>query len=239
MNNQLEQISSELIKLDISHTLQKANNLANNQEPVITPQADLKKGHRHDYVRGQTATEEQGSLSRSQTDKLCHSEADDTVLPLNRAEKSTRGLSGHLQSQPKGIQQCIAAQRVPDPCRSVDKLHEFLPDCERIPGPSQHLQVTQWMASIDGQEKHDAPNSRMEEKQPSTTQASAKNSPSSQQQQFQSEKTATSSEQGQRQRNSYKPSQPGLQNPKPSAGCHGKCISDGQNNDGITKKGGS
>ncbi|MBW0502999.1 hypothetical protein O181_042714 [Austropuccinia psidii MF-1] len=32
---------------------------------------------------------------------------------------------------------------------------------------------------------------------------------------------------------------PGLQNPKDSAGCHGKCISDGQNNDEITEKGGS
>ncbi|MBW0583806.1 hypothetical protein O181_123521 [Austropuccinia psidii MF-1] len=38
------------------------------------------------------------------------------------------------------------------------------------------------MASIDGKEEHDAPNSRMEEKQPSTTQKSAKNSPSGQQQ---------------------------------------------------------
>ncbi|MBW0510315.1 hypothetical protein O181_050030 [Austropuccinia psidii MF-1] len=32
---------------------------------------------------------------------------------------------------------------------------------------------------------------------------------------------------------------PELQNPKYSAGCHGRCISDGQNNDGITEKGGS
>ncbi|MBW0579717.1 hypothetical protein O181_119432 [Austropuccinia psidii MF-1] len=46
------------------------------------------------------------------------------------------------------------------------KLHEFLPDCGKIPGPSQHLQVTQWMASIDGKEEHDALNSRMEEKNP-------------------------------------------------------------------------
>ncbi|MBW0578297.1 hypothetical protein O181_118012 [Austropuccinia psidii MF-1] len=61
-----------------------------------------------------------------------------------------------------------------------------------IPGPSQQLQVTQWMASIDGKEEHHAFNSIMEEKQPSTTQASAKNSPSSQKQQFQHEKAATS-----------------------------------------------
>ncbi|MBW0567218.1 hypothetical protein O181_106933 [Austropuccinia psidii MF-1] len=146
-----------------------------------------------------------------------------------RADTATRSLSGYIQSHPEGLQKCIAAQRVPDPFRSVEKLHEFLPDCEKIPGPSQHLQVTQWMVSIDGKEKHDAFNSRMEEKQPSTTQASAKNSPSSQQQQFQHEKSATSSEQGKRQGN-------GL---KFSAGCHGKCISDGQSNDGNTEKGGS
>ncbi|MBW0513814.1 hypothetical protein O181_053529 [Austropuccinia psidii MF-1] len=34
-----------------------------------------------------------------------------------------------------------------------EKLHEFLPDCEKVFGPSQHLQVTQWMTSIDGKEK--------------------------------------------------------------------------------------
>ncbi|MBW0492583.1 hypothetical protein O181_032298 [Austropuccinia psidii MF-1] len=95
------------------------------------------------------------------------------------------------------------------------------------------------MESIDGKEKHYAFNSRIEEKQPSTTQASSKNRPSSQQQKFQCQKAATSSEQGQRQSNSHKTLQPGLQNPKDSAGCHGKCISDGQNNDGIAEKGGS
>ncbi|MBW0565927.1 hypothetical protein O181_105642 [Austropuccinia psidii MF-1] len=91
------------------------------------------------------------------------------------------------------------------------KLHEFLPDCEKIPGPSQHLQVTQWMASIDGREEPYAFNSRIEEKQPFTTQASAKNSPSSQQQQYQREKAATSSKQGQRRGTSHKTLHPGLQ----------------------------
>ncbi|MBW0523944.1 hypothetical protein O181_063659 [Austropuccinia psidii MF-1] len=95
------------------------------------------------------------------------------------------------------------------------------------------------MASIDGKEEHDSFNRRMEEKQPSTTQASAKNSPSSQQQQLQREKAATNSEQGQRKGTSHKALQEGLHNPKDSAGCHGKHISDGQNNDGITEKGGS
>ncbi|MBW0527658.1 hypothetical protein O181_067373 [Austropuccinia psidii MF-1] len=92
------------------------------------PSRSSQKGHRRDYGRGQLVTEGQG------------------------AETATRRLSGHIQSQKEGLQQCIAAQRVPDPCRSVKKLHEFLPDCEKIPGPSQHLQDTQWMASLDGKE---------------------------------------------------------------------------------------
>ncbi|MBW0525671.1 hypothetical protein O181_065386 [Austropuccinia psidii MF-1] len=94
------------------------------------------------------------------------------------------------------------------------------------------------MASIDGEEKHYSFHRRMEEKQPSSTQASAKDSPSSQQQKFQHEKAATSSEKGQRKRTSHKALQPGLQNPTNSAGCHVKCISDGRNNYGIAEKGG-
>ncbi|MBW0580106.1 hypothetical protein O181_119821, partial [Austropuccinia psidii MF-1] len=95
------------------------------------------------------------------------------------------------------------------------------------------------MAFIDGKEKHDALDTRMEEKQPSTTQTSVKNSPSGQQQQFQREKAATSSKQGQREGTSPKALQPRIQDSKDSAGCHGKCISDGQNHDGITEEGGS
>ncbi|MBW0588704.1 hypothetical protein O181_128419 [Austropuccinia psidii MF-1] len=197
------------------------------------------KGHRPDYGRNKSVTEGQGSVYDSQSNKLLHSEADNAFLPSNRADTATRSLSGYIKNQPEGLQQCIAAQRVPDPCRYVEKLHEFSSDGEKIAGPSQHLKVTQWMASIDGKEKHDALNSRIEEKQPSTTQASAKHSPSSQQQQFQCEKAATSSEEGQRQGTSHRTLQPGLQNPKYSAGCHGKCISDFQNNDGIPEKGGS
>ncbi|MBW0529017.1 hypothetical protein O181_068732 [Austropuccinia psidii MF-1] len=144
------------------------------------PSSRSQKGHRHDYGRSQSVTEGKGSVDDFQFYKLCHSEAVNTVFPSNRADTATRSLSGHKQRHPESLQQCIAAQRVPDPCRSVEKLHEFLPDCEKIPGPSKHVQVTQWMASIDGKEKHDAFNNRMKEKQPSTTQASAKNSPSSQ-----------------------------------------------------------
>ncbi|MBW0502793.1 hypothetical protein O181_042508 [Austropuccinia psidii MF-1] len=116
----------------------------------------FQEGYRRVYGRSQLVTEGQGSVNGSQAEKLCHSEAANTVLPSNRAETTTRSLSGQIQSLSEAVQQCIAAQRVPDPCRSVKKLHELLPDCEKIPGPSQHLQVTQWMASIYGKEKHDA-----------------------------------------------------------------------------------
>ncbi|MBW0533489.1 hypothetical protein O181_073204 [Austropuccinia psidii MF-1] len=163
------------------------------------------KGYRHDYGRSQSVTEGQGSVYDLQNNRLCPSEADKTVLPLKRADTTTRSLRGHLQIQPEVLHQCIAAQRVLDPCRSAEKLHEFLPHCEKIPGPSQNLQVTQWMASIDGKEEHDALNSRMEEKQPSTTQTSPKDSPSCQQQQFQREKAATSLEQGKSKGTSHKP----------------------------------
>ncbi|MBW0525640.1 hypothetical protein O181_065355 [Austropuccinia psidii MF-1] len=94
------------------------------------------------------------------------------------------------------------------------------------------------MESIDGNEKNDAFNSRMEEQQPSTTQESVKNSPNSQQHKFQCERAATISEQSQWQSTSHKPKQPGLQNPKDSAGCHGQRVSDGQKYDRITEKGG-
>ncbi|MBW0588062.1 hypothetical protein O181_127777 [Austropuccinia psidii MF-1] len=199
-NNQPEPLPSELINLDISNTLQKAKHLANNMPSTrsgasYNPSSSSQKGHRCDYGRSQSVAEGKG------------------------ADTATKSLSGHLKSQPEGLQQCIAAQRVPDPCRSVEKVHEFLPDCEKIPGPYQHLKVTQWMASIDGKEEHDTLNSRMEEKQPTTTQTSAKNSPSGQQQQFQCKKAATSSEQEERKGTSHKTLQPGLQDSKDSTSC--------------------
>ncbi|MBW0573155.1 hypothetical protein O181_112870 [Austropuccinia psidii MF-1] len=203
------------------------------------PSSRFQKGHTCDYGRRKLVTEGQGSVYDLQINKLCHSEADNDILPSNRADTATRSPCGHLQSHPEGLQQGIAAHKVLDLCRSVEKLHEFLPDCDKILGTSQHLQLTPLMASIDGKEEHDAFKSIMEEKQPFTTQASAKNSPSSQKKQLQCEKEATSSKQGQRQGTSPKPLQQWLQNPKHLAECHEECISDGQNNDGITDKGGS
>ncbi|MBW0593087.1 hypothetical protein O181_132802 [Austropuccinia psidii MF-1] len=118
--NKPEPISSELINLDITSNHKLC--LQPDQQPAITPQAALKKVI--DMI-----IEEANQLQKGKASK--------------RGETATRNLIGHIQSQPEGLQQCIAPQRVPDPCRSVEKLHEFLPDCEKIPEPSQYLQVTQ------------------------------------------------------------------------------------------------
>ncbi|MBW0576212.1 hypothetical protein O181_115927 [Austropuccinia psidii MF-1] len=178
------------------------------------PSRSSQRGHRRDYGRGQSDTEGQWSVKDFHNNKLANSEADDTILPSKRAYTATRSLSGRLQSQPEGFQQCTAAQRVPYAFRSVEKLHELIPNCKKCTGSSQHLQVTQWMESVDGKEKHDALDTKMKEKQPSTTQTSVKNSPSGQKQQFQSEKAATSSKQGQREGTSPKPYSQGYRIPK-------------------------
>ncbi|MBW0570676.1 hypothetical protein O181_110391 [Austropuccinia psidii MF-1] len=57
------------------------------------------KGYRHDYDRSQSATGGQGSVNEAQSDKLCHSEGDNTVLPSNRADNTTRSLCGHIKTK--------------------------------------------------------------------------------------------------------------------------------------------
>ncbi|MBW0557257.1 hypothetical protein O181_096972 [Austropuccinia psidii MF-1] len=162
--------------------------------------------------------------------------------PSSSSQKDNRHDHGRSQPGTEGkgsVDDCQTTkivQGAPDPCRSVDQLHELLPDCEKITGPSQYLQIAQWMESIDGEEKNDALDTRVEKNQPPTTQASLKNSSSGQQQQFQREKAAPSSKQGKRKGTIHQTLQPGLEDSKDSTGCHGKCVSEGQNNDGITKE---
>ncbi|MBW0565477.1 hypothetical protein O181_105192 [Austropuccinia psidii MF-1] len=78
------------------------------------PSSSSQKGHRRDYGRIQSDTEGQGSVKDLHNNKLSNYEADYTILPSKRADTTARSLSGHLQSQPEGLQQCTAAQRVPD-----------------------------------------------------------------------------------------------------------------------------
>ncbi|MBW0587126.1 hypothetical protein O181_126841 [Austropuccinia psidii MF-1] len=87
------------------------------------PSSSSQKGHRCDYGRSQSVTEGKGSVDDFQMYELCHSEADNTVLPSNIADTATRSRSGHIQSQPEGLKHCIEAQRVQDPCRFVENPH--------------------------------------------------------------------------------------------------------------------
>ncbi|MBW0465963.1 hypothetical protein O181_005678 [Austropuccinia psidii MF-1] len=132
-NNQDEPVHSELINQDISTTLQRATSCANIMPSTrlgerYKPSRSSQKGFRNDFGRSQSVAEGQGSVNEAQTDKLCHSEADNNVLPSKRAEIATRSLSGHIQIQPEGIKQRISAERVSNPRISVEKLHEILPD---------------------------------------------------------------------------------------------------------------
>ncbi|MBW0565144.1 hypothetical protein O181_104859 [Austropuccinia psidii MF-1] len=110
-NNQPEPIPSELINLYIGNILQKANNLANDQEPAITPKEAPKKAI-----------------------GVIMAEANWLQKDKGQADTTTRSLSGNIQSQQEGLQQCISAQRVPDPCRSVEKPLELLNTCKLLNG---------------------------------------------------------------------------------------------------------
>ncbi|MBW0590956.1 hypothetical protein O181_130671 [Austropuccinia psidii MF-1] len=109
------------------------------------PSSSSQKGNRRDYVTSQPGKEEKGSVDEFQKNKIGHSDVDNTILPSQRAETSTRSLSGHIQCQRQSIQQFPAVEGVQDPFRSVEKLHEFLPESEKIPGPCQ---IANW--SMDG-----------------------------------------------------------------------------------------
>ncbi|MBW0507849.1 hypothetical protein O181_047564, partial [Austropuccinia psidii MF-1] len=67
------------------------------------PSRSSQKGYRCDDGRSQEVKEGQGSVNRTQTENVCHSEADRNFLPSKRADTSTRSLSGHLERQPEGL----------------------------------------------------------------------------------------------------------------------------------------
>ncbi|MBW0477507.1 hypothetical protein O181_017222 [Austropuccinia psidii MF-1] len=121
----------------------------------------------------------------------------------------------------------------------MEKLHEFSPYCEKPFWKSKHLQVTQWMASTYGKQKHDAFNGTMEKKQPSTTQTSAETTPNSQQQQFQCEKAATASEQGKNARHQPQDHTARARESQRFNRITWKFFSSIQTHDGVTEKGGS
>ncbi|MBW0515426.1 hypothetical protein O181_055141 [Austropuccinia psidii MF-1] len=124
-NNQPEPISSELITLDIANTLQKAKNLANNQEPAINPKADPKKVI--DMIMAE-------------------------AKQLQKEKELTPPQKASVEIY-KAIQKAYNNVLQPKEYQILEDLWKNCMNCyltEEIPGPSQHLQVTQWMTSIDG-----------------------------------------------------------------------------------------
>ncbi|MBW0496631.1 hypothetical protein O181_036346 [Austropuccinia psidii MF-1] len=127
-------------------------------EKALTPQEAPKR------VIDMIIAEAQGSVNESQTENLCCLEAYTTILPSSRAETSTRSLNGHMKSNPECIQKFTSTQRGSNSRRSLENLHEVLPDCEKASGPYQYFQVTEWRESIYEKEVNNAFNSRIEEK---------------------------------------------------------------------------
>ncbi|MBW0593682.1 hypothetical protein O181_133397 [Austropuccinia psidii MF-1] len=74
-------------------------------ETSYNPSSSSQKDHRHDYGKSQSVTEGKGSVDDFKSNKLVHSEADNTVSSSNRADTTTRILSEYIKSQPEGLQQ--------------------------------------------------------------------------------------------------------------------------------------
>ncbi|MBW0516394.1 hypothetical protein O181_056109 [Austropuccinia psidii MF-1] len=210
-SNKPEPISSELINLDIHTTLQKAMNLANNQEEAITPQAAPKKVI-------EVIMAEANQLKKAKELKLPQESSEDIYKASKKAYNNS---SQHKEYQ-------ILADLWKKFINSYLTVRKFLghPNTCKLLNGWKLLMEKKNMMLLTAEWR----------KKASTTQASAKNNPSGQKQQLKHEKAATSSEKGQRKSISHKTLQPGLENRKDSAGGHGKYISDGQNNDGISKR---
>ncbi|MBW0527347.1 hypothetical protein O181_067062 [Austropuccinia psidii MF-1] len=199
------------------------------------PSSSSQKGHRREFCRSQSVTERQGSVDDSQSNRLVHSEADNTVLHSNKADTAIKSLSGYIESQLEGLQQSTAAQKVPDPCRSVEncmnsymtvrKYLEHPNTCKLLNGWHPFMEKKNMMLLTEEWSKNNPPPPKQVQK--TAPVARSRNS------------NVKKQPQAQRQGTRHKTLQTGLQNPKDSAGCHGKFISDGQNIDGITEKGGS
>ncbi|MBW0566892.1 hypothetical protein O181_106607 [Austropuccinia psidii MF-1] len=199
-NNQPEPLHSELINLDISNTLQKAKQLANNQEPAITPKAAPKKVI--DVIMA-----EANHLQKEKELEL----PQEASVDIYKA--SQKAYNNALQQKQYQIladlwKNCINSYL------TVRKLLGHSNTCKLLNGWHPLKEKKKMMLLTAEWRKYNLPPPK------------------------QVPKTAKSSEQGERQGTSHKTLQPGLQNHKDSAGCHGKCIPDGQKNDGITEKGG-
>ncbi|MBW0490578.1 hypothetical protein O181_030293 [Austropuccinia psidii MF-1] len=114
------------------------------------PSESSQKGYRHYYGRIQSVSEGKGSVNEAQTDKLCHPEADNTVLPSNRAETTTRSLSKHFKSQKKILQECTSEQRIVNTSRTLEKLHESYLTVRKLLGhPDTYKLLNGWHPFVE------------------------------------------------------------------------------------------
>ncbi|MBW0576434.1 hypothetical protein O181_116149 [Austropuccinia psidii MF-1] len=177
------------------------------------PSGSSQKGHRRDYGRSQSNTEGQGSGKDFNNIKLSNSEADDTILP-SKTMTSPQGASVDIykasQKAYKSALQHKEYQILADLWKNC--MNSYLNVSKFLGHPNTCRLLNGWHPLM---EKKNMMHLTAEwRKKPTTTKASAKTSPSGQQQQFQCEKAATSSKQGKSEGTSAKALQPGLQDSK-------------------------
>ncbi|MBW0562852.1 hypothetical protein O181_102567 [Austropuccinia psidii MF-1] len=201
------------------------------------PSRSSQKAHRYDYGRRQSVSEVQGSVYDSHSIKVVHSEADNTVLPSNRSDTATRSLSGYIQRQPEGLKNALQHkeyQILADLWKNCMKSYLTLRKC--LGHPNTCKLINGWhpfmeknnMMLLTAEWRKQNP---IPLKQVPRTSLVARSSDSNVTQQPQAWNKGKGKEPAK------KPLQSGLQNPKDSAGFHGKLISDGKNNYLITEKG--
>ncbi|MBW0509432.1 hypothetical protein O181_049147 [Austropuccinia psidii MF-1] len=213
------------------------------------PSCSSQKGHRHDYGRSQSVAEGQKSVDDSQSSRAIHSEAYNTVLTSNRAEPPQEASVDIYKASQKAYNNAlqhkeyqILADLGKNCMNSYLTVRKFLghPNtCKLLNGWHPLMEKNMILLTEEWRKNNPPPPIKVPKAAPvaSSSNSNVKKQPQDQNK-GKGKEPATRSEQGQRQGTSHKALQPRLQNPKDSAGCYGKCIPDGQNNDGITEKGG-
>ncbi|MBW0544437.1 hypothetical protein O181_084152 [Austropuccinia psidii MF-1] len=203
------------------------------------PSRSSQKGYRHDYGRSQSVTEGQGSVNESQIDRLCHSDTNNPFPLQTQLKIPQQAFVKIYKSSQKAYNNAlqhkeyqILADLWKNCMNSSLTVRKFLGNqktCKLLNGWNPLMEKKKMILLTAEWRKNNPPPPKQV----------PKNSPNSQKKQFQCKKAVTSSGKGLRKSTSYKALQPGIHNPKDSAGCHGKCVSDGQNYCGISEKGGS
>ncbi|MBW0530532.1 hypothetical protein O181_070247 [Austropuccinia psidii MF-1] len=237
--NQSEPIPPEFINLDISNTLKKAKDLANNQEPAITPQAALKKVIDMIMAEANLLQKDKGQFM---TSKLINYVILKLIILFYLQKELT-------PPQEASVDKYKASQKAYNNTlqhREYQVLADLWKNCmntyltvRKFPGHPNTCKLLKGWQPLMEKKNMILSTAEWRKNNPPPPKQVSKTAPVASSSNCNVKKAATSSKQGQRQGTSHKPLRSGPQNPKDSAGCHGKCISDVQNNDGITGKGGS